>query len=267
MSQRQRSESTRQRDAELLGRIEPLKADHPAWGYRRIWAYLRYREGIVVGKNRVYRVLKENQLLACHARQLKAKRAPHRSKPRTTEPNRLWGIDMTKIHVESWGWLYLHVVKDWGSKKITGWSLSPTSRTDDWLEALQGALNAQFPEGVRESDSPLQLVSDNGCQPTSTRFMAACSVLGLQQIFTSYNNPKGNADTERVIRTLKEDLIWPRHWTSYQQLHDALAHWVTQYNTDYPHSAIHHLTPQQYEDQHHKPKPNQPTSTLSLKKR
>ena len=38
--------------------------------------------------------------------------------------------------------------------------------------------------------------------------MKACSNLELQQVFTSYNNPKGNADTEKVIRTMKEELFW-----------------------------------------------------------
>jgi len=55
----------------------------------------------------------------------------------------------------------------------------------------------------------LFLVSDNGCQPTSLSYMQACSTLGIKQIFTSWSDPKGNADTERVIRTLKENLLWP----------------------------------------------------------
>ena len=36
----------------------------------------------------------------------------------------------------------------------------------------------------------------------------------LKQIFTSFNNPKGNADTERVMRTIKEDLVWIYEWDS-----------------------------------------------------
>jgi putative transposase len=38
--------------------------------------------------------------------------------------------------------------------------------------------------------------------------MKACSILGIQQAFTSYNKPKGDADTERVLRTLKEECLW-----------------------------------------------------------
>lgn len=248
MRQRKRSEGVIDRDRQLLELIEPIKAEHPAWGYRRVWAYLRYRMGLVVGKNRIYRILKENRLLAVNPRTLKAKRTPTRSKPTTDKPNELWGIDMTKVKVQSWGWLYLVIVKDWGSKKIVGWSLSVTSKTRDWLDALEMAVHNQFPEGIREQGT-VRLVSDNGCQPTSANFMAACRVLGIKQIFTSFNNPKGNADTERVFRTLKEDLIWLHEWYSYEQLFKALHNWIGQYNEDYPHSEINHRTPQQFEDQ------------------
>ncbi|HUJ08419.1 MAG TPA: integrase core domain-containing protein [Verrucomicrobiae bacterium] len=68
----------------------------------------------------------------------------------------------------------------------------------------------------------------------------------IQQIFTSYDNPKGNADSERVIRTLKEDLIWPRECLTVEQLEQALVGWIRAYNEDYPHSALGYQTPQQY---------------------
>jgi transposase InsO family protein len=235
-----------QRDEQLLPRVQQLKADHLAWGYRRVWAYLKYREGLLVNKKRIYRLLQEHRLLAHQTRRLRANRTPTRSKPRTQRPNELWGIDMTKILVNSWGWVYLHVVLDWGSKKIIGSELSLQSKTADWLRPLQREVNRQFPHGLRESDG-LQLVSDNGCQPTSVRFLRECRLLGIQQIFTSYDNPKGNADTERVIRTLKEDLLWPREWLTVEQLEQALAGWVRDYNEDYPHSALGYQTPQQFE--------------------
>jgi putative transposase len=44
---------------------------------------------------------------------------------------------------------------------------------------------------------------DNGCQPTSLAFMEACSPLEIHQAFTRDNNPKDNANAERVIRSLK----------------------------------------------------------------
>jgi transposase InsO family protein len=125
---------------------------------------MRYPQNLKVGKNRIYRVLKENKLLATQTRKLKASRSANTTKPKTTQLNRIWGIDMTKIMINSWGWVYLVVVLDWGSKKVVGWDLSLTSKTADWLETLDKALNQQFPNGLPENDK-LQLLSDNGSQP------------------------------------------------------------------------------------------------------
>jgi transposase InsO family protein len=72
-------------------------------------------------------------------------------------------------------------------------------------------------------------------------------MLGIKQIFASYNNPKGNADTERVIRTLKEDLVWPSEFENIYEFKDALRKWVNDYNTDYPHSSLGYMTPAAFE--------------------
>ena len=229
----------------MLRRIECIKGDHPFWGYRRIWAYLRYRQNHVVGKNRVYRVMKESHLLVTKNMKLRAKRTPLRAKPRATRLNEYWGMDMTKILFPD-GWGYLHVVKDWYSKEIVGWQVSKMSRTEDWLEALNNAVNRCYPLGARAASRLPALMTDNGCQPTSEKFMKACHVLGIRQIFTSFNNPKGNADTERVMRTIKEDLVWPREWRSSFDFERAFKNWGEDYNTDFPHMALGYKTPQQF---------------------
>ncbi len=236
-----------QKNEPLLQRIRQIKAEHPAWGYRRVWAYLKFREGLPINKKRILRLMKENDLLVAPNWRLKAKRTGKTRKLRAKRPNQMWGIDMTKIMVPTCGWRYLTVVLDWHTKKIVGYDLAIQSRTEDWLRALDRAVNAQFPDGIREGGKRLWLISDNGCQPTSTRFMKDCSTLNIKQIFTSYNNPKGNADTERVIRTIKEDLVWPHEFLTDESLATAVDKWVQFYNHDYPHSALGYATPCEYE--------------------
>ena len=111
------------------------------------------------------------------------------------------------------------------------------------LDALEKAVNKRFPEGARQNDSKLNLITDNGCQPTSQAFMRNCAALNVRQIFTSWCNPKGNADTERVIRTLKEDLVWTRDWDNPFEFDTALKRWIDAYNTDFPHQSLNYLTP------------------------
>ena len=241
---------TEAKNKDLLNRIKELKQEHPFWGYRRVWAYLKYRERFNINKKRVFRLMKKNNLLVTKENKLKARRArtPYKSKPKPIRPNQIWGIDMTKILIQNTGWVYLQVVLDWYTKKITGYSLSFTSKTGDWLDALNSGLNNQFPFGIRDTlkGEYLYLVSDNGSQPTSLKFMQACKDSGIKQIFTSYNNPKGNADTERVIKTLKEDLIWIREFHSVEELRQNLKVWIGNYNAVYPHSSLNYKTPLQY---------------------
>lgn len=246
------------RNKELLTHIEELKAEHPFWGYRRIWAYLRYRKNIIVNRKRIYRLMRENNLLVSPESKLKAKRGsyPYRNKPHAAYPNQYWGIDMTKVLVGTCGWAYLVIVLDWYSKKIVGYSFKLHSQADDWIEALNDAISKQFSEGILSDDRELFLISDNGSQPTSRRFMQECSILGIKQIFTCYNNPKGNADTERVIRTIKEDLIWLREWETPYELEDKLKEWIDCYNGDYPHSSLGYKTPNQFENEQSLVTPN-----------
>lgn len=140
----------------------------------------------------------------------------------------------------------MHIVKDWYSKEIIGWQFSRMSRAEDWLEALNNAVNQCFPRGARECVSLPSLITYNGCQSTSERFMKACSVLGVEQIFTSFNNPKGNADTERVMRTIKEDLVWIYSWSSSFEFDQAFKKWVAAHNSDFPHMALGYKTPQHF---------------------
>ncbi len=239
-------------DSRILLQIQSIKADHPAWGYRRVWSYLKYRLDQRINKKRIYRIMQEHKLLVLPHLRLKARRdnQPHRSKPRAIRPNQFWGTDMTKIMIPLFGWLYLVIVLDWYTKKLVGYTIASHCRTEVWLDALNAACNTQFPEGAVSRHEALFMVSDNGSQPTSQGYMKACSLLGIKQIFASYNNPKGNADTERVIRTIKEDFVWIRDFSSPSEFIEGFTHWVEEYNTDYPHSSLHYLTPCQFEKQH-----------------
>jgi putative transposase len=245
---RKESEVIAERNSPVVERIKALKVEHPFWGYRRIWANLKYIDGLEINKKRVLRLLQKHDLLVTPDTKLKAIRTPTRSKPKPDRPNQWWGIDMTKVMVNGFGWMYIVVVLDWYTKKIVGYYAGMQCRNKHWLEALDMAVNRQFPGGVREHR--LFLMSDNGSQPASISFMKACHDMEINQTFTSYNNPKGNADTERVFRTMKEEFIWLREWNSPFELADALGKWIEYYNGKYLHSTIGYKSPIKFEEEY-----------------
>lgn len=246
---RGKSSKVARRNEPLLERIKALKAEHPFWGYRRIWAHLRFVDKLAVNKKRVFRLMREAGLSVKPNLRLRAKRTSLKSKPRAIRPHEWWGIDMTKVLVESFGWVYVVLVLDWFTKKIVGHTVGLRSTSRDWLEALDEAVNRQFPKGIREGEE-VSLMCDNGSQPTSLVFMETCAILGIHQAFTSYNNPRGNADTERMMRTLKEECLWLREWTSPFELACELSAWIEHYNAHYLHSTLGYKSPSRFELEH-----------------
>ncbi len=63
------------------------------------------------------------------------------------------------------------------------------------------------------------------------RYIGECRELGIEQIFfTSLSNPKGNADTERVLRTMKKRFGRDKEWEDVFEFEAALKEWVRKYN-------------------------------------
>jgi transposase InsO family protein len=232
----------------LLPLIQELKAEHPFWGYRRVWASLKYVKGLVINQKRVYRLLRENGLLVAGREGLKARRERYPHKPRADNPNQWWGIDMTKV-MPAEGWAYVVIVNDWFTKKLLGSYAGSQSRAGEWLWALNEAVCRQFSGGVREARPDLHVMSDNGSQPTSLRLMRECRELGVAQCLTSYANPKGHADTERVRRTIKEELLWLREWPSVSSVAEAMERFAPAFNANYLHSAVGYRTPDSFESE------------------
>lgn len=225
--------------------IDEIKSEHFFWGYRRVRAYMKYRLEVNISKNRVYRLMRDNNLTVVQKR-YKAKRTEQGSKPKPTKANQWWGTDMTKFYIQSVGWVYLVVVLDWYTKKAAGYKLNIRSKTEDWLEALNMAVEENCHLGAREYH--INLMSDNGSQPTSIKYEKEASLLGINHVTTSYNNPKGNADTERFMRTFKEELIYVNEFDSFEEAKQKVDDFMTYYNKFYPHSALGYLSPVDFEN-------------------
>jgi transposase InsO family protein len=87
--------------------------------------------------------------------------------------------------------------------------------------------------------------------------MKAAATLGSTQPVPSSHNPKGNAETARFMRTLKDECLWLREWTSPLELERALTAWIEWDHTRYVHAALGDRTPGQGEHAH-QPSPSTP---------
>jgi putative transposase len=231
---------------DLLERIKKIKEKHLYWGYRRVWALLRFKEGLSVSQGFIYRFMKKNNMLL-DVKHHKAKRTVQKEKPKAEKVNQWWGTDMTKFYVNSVGWVYLVIVLDWFSKMVVAYKLNLRSKSEDWISALQEAVQLRCPGGSREYS--LNLISDNGSQPTSRKYESIVGLLGINHITTSYSNPKGNADTERFMRTFKEEVVYANEFDSFEEAAEAVNYFIKYYNEEYLHSTLGYLSPVEFEKQ------------------
>jgi len=210
------------------------------FGYRRIWALLR-REGLIINKKTVWKIMHEMGLARPKIWHKPAR--PRRvEKMKPTGPNRGWQIDMTSFALSDFTGLYLIMVTDCYTRKIVGWTLDRRCRAGEWVGALRMALES---EGLmtKQACRKLTLRSDNGSQPCSKKFVEYLGKAGVEGQYTGYNAPDDNAYIERVIRTVKEEEIWPNVYDTVSEARAAIEAYVNYYNDERIHSALGYQTP------------------------
>lgn len=74
--------------------------------------------------------------------------------------------------------------------------------------------------------------------------------LGINQIFCSCDNPRGNAETERVIRTIKEEVLWLNDFGSFEEARATVGAWIAEdYNRLSVHSTLGYRSPEESRQQ------------------
>src|SRR6476660_240020 len=131
-----------------------------AYGYRRVAWWLRRKEGLVVNRKRVLRVMRERGLLV-RSRRLRARRRKEWGRVEVSRPNQIWQSDMTKVWAgPAVGWAYLVCVIDCCTREIVGWNLSHRCQTEDALVSVEQAVLERMPKGSRQAS--VTLTTDNG---------------------------------------------------------------------------------------------------------
>jgi len=118
----------------------------------------------------------------------------------------------------------------------------PTSSRIGRWKCCERALE---PERLRTKEACRQVVvrSDNASQPCSKKFVEYLGKMGVRGEYTGYNAPDDNAYIERVIRTVKEEEIWPNVYDTVSQARASLESYVNYYNQERIHSAVGYRTP------------------------
>lgn len=145
---------------------------------------------------------------------------------RAERPNQLWVSDFT--YVSTWqGWLYVAFVIDVFARRIVGWRVSSSMRTDFVLDALEQALYARQPE----RDNSLIHHSDRGSQYVSIRYSERLAEAGVEPSVGSRGDSYDNALAETINGLYKTEMIHRRApWKTKESVELATLEWVSWFN-------------------------------------
>lgn len=156
-------------------------------------------------------------------------------------PDRLWVADMTYVPTGE-GWLYLATVLDAWSRRIVGWAMADTLRTDLVLEAFNMAVWNRRPA------TGLIHHSDRGAQYTSLAFSRRCWDAGIAPSMGTVGDAYDNAMAEAFFATLETELLMRQTFATRSAARLALFEYIEGfYNPHRRHSALGYLAPAEFE--------------------
>jgi putative transposase len=234
------------RDHDLRRRIRKLIKKHPTFGYRRIWAMLR-RDGVIVNRRRIYRILKENGWFVTQRVRTPRPRAAGRKSIAATSDVR-WAMDVTHIHCGVDGWGHLAAVIDCHDRELIGYEFALRGRAREAERAIEEACIARFGT-LRPTIQTPTLRSDNGLIFRSKRFRAACRDYRLKQEFITPYTPEQNGLIERFFRSLKEECVWQHRFANFEHARREINKWIEWYNTGRPHQSLAYMSPREFREQ------------------
>jgi transposase InsO family protein len=223
-------------------------------GYRRITRLLK-RDGWVVNHKRVLRLMRDDNLLSIRRRRFVVttdSEHPWRVYPNlgrwmvVSNINQLWVADIT--YVATWrGFVYVAFVVDVFSRRIVGWRVSNSLRTDLALDALEQALYD------RAGDlAGLVHHSDRGTQYLSIRYTERLAEAGIAPSVGSRGDSYDNALAESINGLFKTEVIWRRGpWRTIEDVEFATLEWVDWFNTRRLLEPIGYLPPAEHEAAYH----------------
>ncbi|MFN8185949.1 MAG: IS3 family transposase [Gaiellales bacterium] len=199
-------------DAALLAEIEQIHHDsRRTYGAPRVHGQLA-RRGVCVGRKRVARLMRAEQLVGVNPRRKWRRGRPDIAPApdllqrdfAATRPNQRWVADIAEFPTDE-GTLYLAGVRDLCDRSLVGWATGAHPDAELVVDALTMALwrSTPDPEGLIHH-------ADRGPQYTSLDLCSAATLAGLKVSFGSTGDCYDNAAMETFWSTLKREIRWIR---------------------------------------------------------
>lgn len=251
----------RLRDAVLVDRIRTVHRDnYGVYGVRKMWHALR-RDGIDIGREQTARLMRlagvsgkgkgRSPLTTRKANVPDLRPDLVEREFKAQGPNKLWVADITYVRTKK-GFVYAAFITDVYSRRIVGWALSDSIRTETLpLQALNQAIVCA------EETTGLIHHSDHGSQYVSVVYNQRLAQHGIAASTGTVGDSYDNALAENVNGSYKNELIHARRWDDVVEVEIATFEWVSWWNETRLHQSLEYRTPVEVETEFWKQNPPQ----------
>jgi transposase InsO family protein len=220
----------------LVEAVVKMATDNPWYGCKKIAVMCR-RAGKAVTDREAFAVMRDHGLLQNpRERAAQLHQAARLFELLPHQPNDLWQMDVTYIHIPGHGWWYAVTVIDYYSRYLLTCQL-----TFSYSAAQVGhALKLAHEEAERVSGSLTKrpfLVTDNGPSFIARRFVELIREL-YSHVRIQYRTPQQLGLLERFHQTLKVEEVYWRLYENPQHARACLAEFRDRYNTVRPQWAL-----------------------------
>jgi len=235
------------------------------YGAYKLWRQLN-REGFKVGRDRIARLMRQLGLVGVRRGKATRTTTPAAVGPRPADlvkrvfkapaPNRLWVADLTYVWTQR-GFAYVAFVTDVYSRRILGWRVSTSLRSDLALDALEMAI---WSRGMARFEG-LVHHSDRGSQFLAIVYTERLADAGAVTSVGSKGDSYDNALAESVNGLYKTEVIRRRpSWRSVEEVELATLRWVDWYNLRRLHGACGDIPPAEFEVNYYSEQPEAPAA-------
>ncbi len=222
------------------------------YGTRRIQQALG-KNGVKIGRSKVRRLMKEENLLAIQSKAFKPRTTD--SKGVTVAPNLLADIkieecavgkiiigDITYIRLRGGKFCYLAVWQDKVTRRIVGWSLGLEMTAELVISALEKAIG----KGLVKAGAIIH--SDRGSQYASNGFRLLLQQNGFRQSMSGKGNCYDNAQAESFFSRFKAELMENGIFEDIEQARSETFSYIEgYYNRVRLHSSLGYQSPMEFE--------------------
>ena len=229
-------------DEKLVEEIKRVhKESYSTYAAGRIKAQLD-SDGIKCSKNKVSKLMKENNIFSKITRKFKATTysnhnyniAPNLLKQdfNVEAPQKAYVGDITYIATEE-GWLYLATVIDLFDRCVVGWSMNSTMTRKLVIDAFNSAILKENPE------EGFIFHSDRGVQYASYDYQNLLKDNGCIQSMSAKGCCYDNACAESFFSSLKKDFLYGRKFKTRSEARQAVVEYIELfYNSKRLHSSL-----------------------------